>query len=438
MESKIINRPQSFNLKKFNRRGINKNFLIFLVILFAVSVFRDVYSLAFGEESFDRDSNSVRIAIFQDLDEFDISVRGEYKILDAVNKRILDEGWVLRDRKVKIRAEQTNGIRIGLKNYPVNKLTIAPTFDATVYINQRRFSGAVNIIRTADQKLLLVNVVGLEAYIKGVLYHEVSHRWPMDALKSQAVAARSYAIYRMQNSADKDFDVTNDIYSQVYGGKTSERYRTNLAVEWTKNQVLTYAGKILPAYFHATCAGHTENVSELWKQDILPLKGVFCPYCKNSPHYNWKQNFRLKDIQDKLNAAGYKIGLIQDIRIVERNRSNRIRKLLITDRQGESLAISGKDFRNLVGPNLIRSNNYDIEMKGYFFDMNGHGWGHGVGLCQWGADEMARQHYKYDEILNFYYPAAKIEMINDHMDWNKNKIFSKKILPNLTEPLELH
>ena len=98
----------------------------------------------------------------------------------------------------------------------------------------------------------------------------------MEALKAQAVAARTYALYSI-NPAGKHYDVTNDIYSQVYGGRDSERYRTDLAVDRTRGQVLTYNNQIIPAYFHATCGGMTEDARELWNlPDIPPLRGVPC------------------------------------------------------------------------------------------------------------------------------------------------------------------
>lgn len=348
----------------------------------------------------------VRIAVFQDLNEFKLSIRGEFQITELSTGRILSSAKNLNGSVVR---NLPDGIQIGSQKYFENKIAITPFYEAMIYINRQRFRGAINLIHTPDKKLLVVNVVDLEDYVKGVLYHEVSPRWPIEALKAQAVAARTYALYRMQNSKDKDFDLTNDIYSQVYGGKNSERYRTNLAVEGTRKKILTFQGKILPAYFHAACAGRTEDVSELWKEDLLPLKGVRCPFCVNSVHYRWKNNFRSKDVQDKLNKNGYPIGLIQDIRVQERNSSGRIRRLKITARDGQILFISGKDFRNIVGPNDIRSNNYDVVMFGYYFDLLGYGWGHGVGLCQWGAFQMARERYQYEDILKFYYPGAKIE-----------------------------
>jgi len=246
------------------------------------------------------------------------------------------------------------------------------------------------------------------------LYHEVSDKWPLDAICAQAVAARTYALYAMEQFAARDYDVTNDIYSQVYGGRGAERYRTNLAVKRTKGEVLTYQGKIFPAFFHANSGGVTEDAKELWGIDLPPLRGgVESPFSVNSPHYRWTRNFRLKDIQDKLIASGYNVGLIQEIRVVERNKSGRVRRLEVVDRDGKVLPLEGKQFREILGPNVLRSNKYNIEMKGWYVDFVGHGWGHGVGLCQWGAYNMARMRYSYKQILSFYYPGSDLTKFQD-------------------------
>jgi len=333
----------------------------------------------------------------------DLAIHGSYQLRDIPSGNVIGKGNYLVESKVRL---LEHGILIGLKVYPSAHLTIEPARDASIIIDNRPFRGEVTFIRTPDNHITVVNNINVEDYIKGVLYHEVSHLWPMEALKAQAVAARTYALYSI-NPAGKPYDVTNDIYSQVYGGRDSERYRTDLAVDYTKGQVLTYNNKIIPAYFHATCGGMTEDAQELWKlPDIPPLRGVPCGFCQNSPHMHWKKNFRLRSIQDALNLHGYKVGVIKDISIVNRDRSERIEDLKITQKNGQELIIKGKDFRDLMGPNVLMSNNYDISMQGYFVNFTGKGWGHGVGMCQWGALGMAKQQFSYRQILAYYYPQS--------------------------------
>jgi len=351
----------------------------------------------------------VRVAIVRDAREINLSIDGPYDFRDADHGKTIRTGPRLPVSRVRL---LDKGIFIGMQVYPYQRIIIEPLRDASVLVNNRRFRGNVTMVRTADNRLTAVNSINIENYVRGVLYHEVSHHWPMEALKAQAVATRTYALYALAGGANKDYDVTNDIYSQVYGGKDSERYRTGLAVTHTVGEVLAFKGKILPAYFHATCGGMTEDAKNLWAIDLAPLGGVVCNFCQGSPHMKWKKNFRLKDIQDVLNKHGYAVGTIKDLIIVDRNRSERINNIKITSREGKETLISGKDFREVLGPNVLKSNNYEISMQGYYVDFAGKGWGHGVGLCQWGARGMALQQFTYKQILSYYYPRA--EMMDYH------------------------
>ncbi len=354
----------------------------------------------------------VRVAIINDVEEFGVSVRGRYSLIDMASGQELLKGRRLNAADV---THRSNGIQIGEAWYGSDHLRFAPQKDVTVYLNgqYRHYRGTIDIFVKKNRKFLVVNTIDLERYIRGVLYHEVSNRWPMEAMKAQAVAARTYVLYQAQKNIKEPYDVTSDIYSQVYGGKSAERFRTNIAVNRTEGEGLLFNGQILPAYYHSSCGGHTEDARNLWEHDLAPLQGVVCHFCRLHPHATWKKNYRLKDIQEKLNKSGYTIGLIQDIRVLERNLSGRITTLRITAREGTSVDIPGIKFRNIIGPNTVRSNNYEVAMAGYFFDLTGKGWGHGVGMCQWGAYQMSRERYTYKEILQFYYPGVAIQNYND-------------------------
>lgn len=346
----------------------------------------------------------IRAAVLRDAKEFDLSVRGKFKIVALPANQIISEKKYLNESRV---SAFQKGIKIGRDEFSAGRVQIIPQKDSSLYVNARRLRGSIEIIKVGNT-LTAVNTLDVESYVKGVLYHEASHHWPLAALEAQAVAARSYALYQMEVNKDKDFDVTSDIYSQVYGGRSSERFRTNKAVDETKHLILTYKGRLFPAYYHATCAGRTEDVRELWKQDWLPLRGIRCEYCRISPHYYWKKNFRLKDIQDKLNQNGYGLGLIKEINVDERSASGRVKTLTVRARDGKEIKVSGKDFRNIIGPNVLKSSNFVVDMKGYYVDLIGKGWGHGVGLCQWGAYGMARRGFNFEQILEFYYPGTEI------------------------------
>lgn len=375
---------------------------LFIALAFSAT-FSIAVSLAAIDKAKIRVPELVRVAIMRDSRELDLAIHGAYRLRDMGSYDIIGKGSYLVESKVRLLGK---GFLIGMNVYQSKRLTIVPVRDASILIDGHPFRGEVTFVRTPENRITVVDNINVEDYIKGVLYHEVSHHWPMEALKAQAVAARTYALYSI-NSAGKSYDVTNDIYSQVYGGRDSERYRTDLAVDYTRGQILTYNNQIIPAYFHATCGGMTEDAQELWHvSDIPPLRGVPCSFCKDSPHMHWKKNFNLKDIQDALNLHGYKVGSIKEISVVDRDRSDRISHLKITQKNGEELILKGKDFRDLMGPNVLMSNNYEIVMKGYFVDIIGKGWGHGVGMCQWGALGMARQQFNYRQILSYYYPQS--------------------------------
>ncbi len=353
----------------------------------------------------------VRVAILKDAESFMLSVRGKYRIVDSESAEELFQGKRLVTSYVFGRK---NNIVIGDQEYRSDHLRIITTKDFSIYLKDRkyRYRGQLDIILNDAGDMLIINTVDIEKYVRGVLYHEVPHYWPLEAIKTQAVATRTYALYRVAQRKDQPYDVTSDVYSQVYGGRSAERHRTNIAAHRTKGKVLRYDGKILPAYFHSTCGGNTENAGALWKHDLTPLNGVVCGFCNRSPHYNWKKEFRSRDIQDKLNANGFKLGLIKDISVAKRNASGRIKTLKVLTRDGKSVTIPGGKFREFIGPNALKSNNYDIVMKGYYFDVIGRGWGHGVGMCQWGTYQMSQQRRKYKDILRYYYPGSQITKIS--------------------------
>ena len=352
---------------------------------------------------------NVRVCVAKDKDKLVLGVKGHYTI-QAVNSDLtLARGRYL---KKEVIIPTNSGIKLGDKEFKVYCIRIIPKKDATIFIGKNRFRGIVDIIRTEKLKLMVVNHLDIEKYLYGVLYHETPHYWPMDALKAQAIAARTFALYRIENMRDRDYDVTSDIYSQVYGGKSSERRRTTKAVRATRSKILAYNGKVLPAYYHSICAGHTENAKGVFEIDLLPLRGRSCPYCRGARGMNWKSMFSYKQMEDRLNKYGISAKGINFIAEGKRDRSGRLEEVKIRDSKGVK-KIKGYKFRLALGPNMIKSANFRIRItpKGVIF--RGKGWGHGVGMCQWGAFGMAKRRFNYRQILDFYYPGAKIKNYNE-------------------------
>lgn len=380
-----------------------RKILFFLLAFFSFSSSNPVDSI-----SSEKSSIPIRVCVIDDRAKIGLALKSAYKIYEINSDRVLMEGNRLHTNV----AITKSGLLIGKREISLYGVKIKVSGDSTINIDSRRFRGDIDIIRKDGIKLIVINNVDLEDYLYGVLYHEVSHRWPMEALKSQAIAARTFALYQKRQNALKPYDLRSDMYSQVYGGRTSEKWSTNKAVNLTKDSVLIYNGSIFPAYYHATCAGYTEDASNLWNIDLEPLKGLECDFCKASPHYKWAEEIPLWKIESTLKENGYKIGRINSINLLSKNKSGRIEKIEMKDENGVSFILTGKDFRQLLGPNVVRSTKFDISMRWMQAALTGLGWGHGVGMCQWGAYGLAKKGKKAEEIVKFYYPGADIATID--------------------------
>ena len=356
-------------------------------------------------DSYSKNELNIRVRVSSGKKKVLLRVKGPYRIEAIKKDLLLDEGRRLRREYIR---PTNTGIKIGNKDFKIYGIRIIPKKDASIFVDKLRFRGTVDIIRTKDTKLLIVNHLDIEKYLYGVLYNEVPYHWPMNILKAQAIAARTFAVHRISIMKNKDYDVTNDIYSQVYKGKTGEKRRTKKAVNSTKGKVLTYNGKILLTYYHAICGGHTENSEVVFGVKLLPLRGMKCPYCKGAPRTNWKAKFSYKDIEKKLTKYGIAVKGIKRIMGGKRDKSGRLISVNIRDKNGAK-EIKAFKFRLAMGPNVIRSTNFTIRLtkRGVLF--KGEGWGHGVGMCQWGGFGMAKRRFNYKRILDFYYPGSKIK-----------------------------
>lgn len=352
---------------------------------------------------------TVRVAVVRDTKELTLAVEGGVDIYVLPDGKKIYHGGRLVSSKV---VATDKGIRIHQTVYEVSSLRISARKKAAIFVNRRPYRGDIVLVRSAEGTLSAVNVLDVESYLKGVLVREISHKWPIDAIKAQAVAARTYALYQKEICGNRPYDLVADTSSQVYGGFASENNKTNRAVNFTFGEVLLYQGKVFPAYFHATCGGSTENAAELWKVKIEPLAGGrLCSFCTASPHYYWSATFDFKAIRKKLGLFYTLQGELRNILVEERNASGRVRSLRIKDDKGDSVVISTKDFRQVMGPDVVRSTNFIIAVEGRKVVFSGKGWGHGAGLCQWGAFGMSRKGYSYKEILTFYYPGSRIAKI---------------------------
>jgi len=272
------------------------------------------------------------------------------------------------------------------------------------------YRGRLEIHRLASG-LSVVNVVDLEEYLQGVLKDEIPPGWPLEAAKAVAVAARTYAVYQMEQNGGSLFHLRATTASQVYGGAAGEDPRTTAAVQATRGQILTFAGQPLPSFFHSCSGGTTEDAVDVFGVNFDMVVGVKDDFSLSCPYGLWVERLTVGQIERALVRAGYAVGRVTGIQDLLRSRTGRILQLAV-QHSGGTLVLEGRRFREALGTEVIRSTDFQLRPDAGGFTFVGRGWGHGVGLSQWGAKEMAEMAYQYREILRFYYPLAGVGLLD--------------------------
>ncbi|KXG77016.1 SpoIID/LytB domain-containing protein [Thermotalea metallivorans] len=330
-----------------------------------------------------------------------------------------------------------------------------------IRLDGKNFRGSIIIRRYSGSDFTVINRLPLEEYLYGVVPKEMSGTWPLEAQKAQAVAARNYTVQKLGAHSQYGFDLCATTHCQVYGGYDGEHERSRKAVDETKGKILTYKGNIVTAFYHSNSGGHTENSENVWTSPIDYLKGVNDPYSVGSPNDTWSYTLTKEQIQDILNSKQLSVGEVNGIKATEYSPFGRVLKLEIQGTQDKKI-LEKEKIRSIFGYNNIKStwftirtdaaatvisgstftpqqinveNIYVITTEGikqmdngqpnifvyngselknvsfratkYVFD--GKGWGHGLGMSQWGAKKMAEDGYTYDQILTYYYSGTKIE-----------------------------
>jgi stage II sporulation protein D len=276
-----------------------------------------------------------------------------------------------------------------------------------VFINGKPYRGMAEI-SFGNKGILVVNELPLEEYLVGLINCEVSSSWPIEAVKAQAVIARSYALYRKKIRKNEPYHLESSVLDQVYDGCLIEDSRAKRAVSETTGEVLTYNGAIIQAFYHSNCGGKTEASENVWGVSLPYLKGVTCEYCLGNSSSSWEQKLELKDIEEKLHAAGFKVSGVTEIRPGVRNNRGRLKNIVVVSARGDA-TLTGDQFRKVLGYSVIKSTNFTVKIVGNNVIFNGTGYGHGVGLCQWGAKQRALNGFDYTEILSYYYPGTVLE-----------------------------
>lgn len=320
----------------------------------------------------------------------------------------------------------------------MNPVTLKPAKSgASLNVGGAAYRGDVQFMKSPKRwGMTIVNEVALEDYLYGVVGKEMSPSWPTEALKAQAVAARTYAMAHKGSFSERGFDVTNDTYSQVYKGISAETMTVRQAVDATRGEILTYGGKPIDAMFSTSGGGYTEHSENVWGSTVPYLRGV-ADASNEMPDYRWQVTTTAADMQRKLAAAGKNVGTVKNIVLsplkkrpisaLDRGISGRVKTMTIIGDKG-LIRISGNTFQKIYG---LRSTLFDFYQgaglpaeidsvhkslrkeslsihKTQPLVIYGYGWGHGLGMSQWGANQMANHRMDYRSILLHYYSNSAL------------------------------
>ncbi|MCB4756224.1 MAG: SpoIID/LytB domain-containing protein [Elusimicrobia bacterium] len=281
--------------------------------------------------------------------------------------------------------------------------------DSFLQVNGKGYRGSI-IVKAIGKKITVINELDVDDYLKGVLPREVVVTWPEESLRVQAVASRTYLAAHLNSHAADGFDMCADVHCQVYGGVSKEHPAASKAVDDTREEILTYEGKPIKAFFHSDCGGSTEQKQLVWgtgDEPYLPRKN--CPYGTGDPRYHWRTALSDSAILSGLAKSTRVRGTtLKSIRIEKKSPSGRVQVVVVTTDEG-SYRMMGNEFRLALNPEVIRSTlwtGFTRRRNGYEF--SGRGWGHGVGMCQWGAKGQAERGRSYVEILKYYYPHSRL------------------------------
>lgn len=347
----------------------------------------------------------MRVLLINNVREAQLSVYGCYQITGSLTN-IIDQGQGLQKAKISV---TNGGITIGNKRYDTSELRIASRQDGDVELNNLRYRGEIRILQQGNNKFSVIEEIDLESFIAGVLGSEMPQTWNEDALRAQAVTARTYAMYKKKIRRDEIYHL--EMIELAYRGMAGETPRLNKIIRETNGVVMIYNWNIFPAYFHSTCGGHTEDIHHVFGKDsIPPLTGVVCNYCNNSKHSSWSRDISKSDIEKKLREANICVSNISAVKVINPGAGNHGSRVEIASLNGNK-EMNANDFRLLVGPNILLSTAFNSRSNGKCITFSGRGWGHGVGLCQYGAQAMAEKGSPWTAILKYYYPEIELVRI---------------------------
>ncbi|AFY59831.1 SpoIID/LytB domain-containing protein [Synechococcus sp. PCC 6312] len=354
----------------------------------------------------------LRVAVQQNLSQVKVASSTPANILDS-NGRQIANLQVLQGTAV------LSGSGVSLGRMSGSRLWIEPTQGGLVQVGERWYRGRLELIGTG-KGLAAVNHIDLEAYLPSVVGKEMYPTWPLESLKAQAVAARTYALYRRGRELRRGtslFDLGDSVLFQAYPGVATETASTITAVQATQGQVLTYNGQLIEAVFHSASGGHTENSEQVWSGAVPYLRGV-PDFDQTAPVYQWTIQLTATQLRQRIPG----IGNILAFQPTQVSPQGRIMQVQVIGDAG-TRTMTGPQIRSALGlrstlfttqpelPLVASQTNSRIPPSSFL--ISGRGSGHGLGMSQWGALGMANQGYTYDQILTYYYQGVTISQMRN-------------------------
>ena len=371
-------------------------FLISSALSACLVTFLHPSSLAFAQVD-----GVVRVLIADHLKLVQITAT-ELVVSDEQGHRV---GQFQRSRPLTLTVGRA-GLMMGEFELGTSVVQVRPSGTSATLVGFGSYRGMLRVL-VRDGQLSVVNVLPLEQYLPGLLAGEMPPSWPAEALKAQAVMARTYARAKVMASSSLPWDLTSTHMDQVYHGSSVEQVSTLRAVRATLGQVLRRGGKLVQAYYHSTCGGRTETPASVWPGGGDYPPSVACRWCRASPHQLWRVAIGSTQMAAKLRPRGFTSPEILKVWGQDLSPGDRWTSVVARGAAGD-ITVGGNMFRQMMGFDVVKSLKFSVVVSGGQVEFEGAGFGHGVGMCQWGARGQALEGRHFKEILSTYFPASEV------------------------------
>lgn len=365
---------------------------------------------------------AVRVRLGASGEQVALRIDGPYRVMARGDWRVLAQGSRLEESAARIADDR---LQLGERSFAAEQVDLHVLVPGSLWVAGQRYPGHLRLVREGNHRLLVVNLVELEQYVAVVLDAEMPASFPTEAREAQAVAARSFVLCQMKTAgAVNEYDVEDGTGSQVYRGLSAVDLPPNstdtpapTAAEITartRGIALTYRGRIFSTHYCATCGGSTADGRSIFVAAAPPLVSVPCEYCSHAPRYRWEVTLPRDAIcqhaAEWCAARGRMLGQLEHIEVLPAPESG-VATVRLIGSKGEA-TLTAHEFRQFVtGPGLLPSAVFEIVAERDGWLVRGRGFGHRVGMCQWGARGQAELGQSCQQILAHYYPGTELTLV---------------------------